>query len=240
MGPANNDSKKGSETPSHLASSYEPPNYQPPTQADLSRLQAMPGPPPTPNNHDGLKSLVSTLLLFLLAPIIALTITAFLFQSYEVDGQSMETTLSNHDRLIVSKIPRTLAKVTGHSYIPNRGDIIIFDKGGLIDNGGNEERQLIKRVVALPGERVVVRDNKLIVFNKEHPEGFEPDKTGDYTINLPTTGAADRVLGPNEIFVCGDNRTNSMDSRYFGPIEANAIVGKLVLRVLPIKEAQGF
>lgn len=189
----------------------------------------------------GWRSAVSTLSLFLLAPLIALSITAFAFQSYQVDGQSMETTLQNNDRLIVNKMPRTLSRLTRHAYVPARANIIIFNQAGLFDAGGNQEKQLIKRVIGLPGDHIVVKDGSITVYNKPNPSGFNPDKTGKYVITAPTTsGDVDLTLGPGEIFVCGDNRSNSEDSRAFGPVNVNRIVGKLSLRILPIGKAKHY
>lgn len=194
-----------------------------------------------PHRGEGWKSIFSTVLLFILAPVIALSITAFAFQSYQVDGQSMETTLQNGDRLIVNKSPRTLSRITHHDYVPKRGSIVIFNQAGLFDSGGNQEKQLIKRVIGLPGERVVVNDGQITVYNDEHPNGYNPDKTGQYTITAPTTpGNVDIILRPGEIFVCGDNRTNSEDSRFFGPVSLDHVVGKLLYRVMPINKAQKF
>lgn len=192
---------------------------------------------------DNLRSVLSTVAILLLAPIIAIFLTAFVFQSYQVDGQSMETTLQNNDRLIVWKMARTWSRITGHPYIPNRGDVIIFnepqDKLEGFAQTGN--KQLIKRVVALPGERVVVANGVLTVFNKEHPEGFQPDKTLPYGGNIPeTTIDTDIIVPAHNVFVCGDNRPDSQDSRMFGPISADQIVGKLVMRVLPINNAERF
>lgn len=157
-----------------------------------------------------------------------------------VDGQSMESTLQNGDRLIIDKVPRSLAKVTGHAYIPRRGDIVVFNQSGL-SLGSDSEKQLIKRVVGLPGERVVIKDGSLSVYNQAHPGGYEPDKTGLYHIDASSTpGNVDITLRVNEIFVSGDNRANSEDSRYFGPVKAEQIVGKLSLRILPLSKAQRF
>ncbi len=191
---------------------------------------------------DGLKSALSTIALFLLAPIIALSLTAYAFQSYQVDGQSMETTLQNNDRLIVNKIPRTISRVTGHPFIPDRGTIVVFNGGGLFDSTAIQEKQLIKRVIALPGEDIEVKDGKITVYNKEHPNGFDPDRAGIYTISAKSTpqDVARRTLGPAEIFVCGDNRANSEDSRYFGPINADRLVGNLTFRIYPISKAEKF
>ncbi len=191
-------------------------------------------PSPAPKAREGLASVISTVAVLLIAPLIALFLTAFVFQSYQVDGPSMETTLFNNDRLLVWKVPKTWSKITGHAYIPNRGDIIIFVEREVdgLDVGG---KQLIKRVIALPGERVVVADGIATVYNAEHPEGFQPDKTLPYGNVIQSTGINTDVTVPkDQIFVMGDNRGNSLDSRTFGPVSARDIVGKLMLRVWPL------
>lgn len=197
-------------------------------------------PEPTESSKEGIKGVLSAIGLILLAPILALLLTAFVFQSYEVDGPSMQTTLENKDRLIVLKVPRTWARITHRTYIPNRGDIVIFnhpDSGGL----GVGDKQLIKRVVGLPGERVVVKDGKLTVYNKEHPDGFSPDATMAYgKVIKETTGEVDLTVPSGEVFVAGDNRANSLDSRYFGTVPADYIVGKLGLRIYPFNQSHVF
>jgi signal peptidase I len=187
----------------------------------------------------GLKKLLPAILLLVLAPLLALFLASFIFQTYEVEGSSMEKTLHNHDRLVIFKAPQSLAKATGHTYIPKRFDIIVFnhDFGGL-----NNSRQLIKRVIGLPGDRVVITDGIVTIFNQRHPKGFLVDHedpqprpvemiagySGKYTVD------ADRV------FVMGDNRRNSLGSSDFGTVAADDIVGKLVLRVYPFNDVQSF
>ncbi len=195
----------------------------------------------SPPDREGLKSIISTVLILLAAPLIALCLTAFVFQSYEVDGPSMQTTLENKDRLIVLKTPRTWAKITRSNYIPARGDIIIFSKAGTIDIGHTREKQLIKRVIGLPGERVVVDNGEVTVYNKEHPEGLQPDKAMSYGSVIGfTSGQVDMVVPEGQVFVCGDNRSNSLDSRAFGAVESKDIIGKLAVRILPLSKAQRF
>jgi len=193
-----------------------------------------------PPEKESVRSVISTIALLALAPLIAILLTWFIFQSYEVDGPSMQTTLQNQDRLIVLKVPRTWARLTHHDYIPNRGDIIIFNHDE-VSGFGDGKKQLIKRVIALPGERVVVKDGRLTVYNQAHPEGFSPDKTMPYgTVITQTVGDVDLTVPAGEIFVCGDNRSNSLDSRYFGTVPASDIVGKLGLRVYPFTKAERF
>lgn len=184
------------------------------------------------------QQVLSILLIVTAAVLIAYVTKAFIVQPYIVDGQSMETTLQNHDRLIVNKLPLSFARLQGHQYTPARGDIIVFNQSGL--PGFSANKQLIKRVIGLPGDRVVVKDGSITIYNKAHPSGFNPDKSGKYRTNSGTLGNVDLVLPKNQVFVCGDNRNNSEDSRFFGPINTNKIVGKLVLRIWPLSKAQHF
>lgn len=198
-------------------------------------------PPPAPQK-EGLKSLLGTVGIIIAAPIVALFLTLYVFQSYEVDGPSMETTLDNHDRLLVLKLPKTLASITRKDYIPNRGDIIIFNTSAIHDGAGDTgKKQLIKRVIGLPGDRVVVKDGVVTIYNNDNPNGFNPDKAGGWHDAITTTpGNTDVFVGDGEVFVLGDNRTNSTDSRVIGTIPSGDIVGKLIFRIFPISNAEVF
>lgn len=195
------------------------------------------------SRHQGLRDALSIVGVLLAALILAWGLISFVFQSYQVDGPSMQTTLENGDHLVVWKVPRTWAHITGHPYIPDRGDVIIFNEPGLNDSigQGSSDKQLIKRVIGLPGDRVVVKNGVVTIYNKAHPQGFEPDKTLPYGKVIPTTsGDIDITLAKDQIFVCGDNRPDSLDSRIFGPVNVNNIVGKLVIRILPLNEVKVF
>lgn len=197
--------------------------------------------PTTPKKKgEGWKSVVSTVLIIVSAPLIALLLINFVFQSYEVDGPSMESTLQNGDRLIVWKVPRTIAKIQKKDYIPARGDVIVFTKKGLYEDGTGGDKQLIKRVIGLPGDRVVVSDGVITIYNEEHPDGFNPDQSGLYEITQPTGGNVDITVEEGQVFVSGDNRGNSLDSRIFGPIPASDIIGKLEFRIFPFQNFEQF
>ena len=190
-----------------------------------------------------LKDLLSIIFVFVAAIVLALGLITFVFQSYQVDGPSMESTLQNEDRLIVWKVPRTWATITHQEYIPNRGDIVIFTENNLSQYGQTDVKQLVKRVIGLPGDRVVIKDGTITIYNKANPKGFQPDKTLPYGQHhdFPfTAGNIDITLASNQMFVCGDNRTNSLDSRMFGPVDLNNVVGKLALRVYPFNTFQAF
>ncbi len=230
-----------------------PVNEQHPThdQSDLS-------PASKPSTESGLKhkeqvrpkqkgrvgSTLSTVGILLLAPLIAILLTVYVFQSYQVDGPSMQNTLHNGDRLIVWKLPRTWARITGHQYIPKRGDVIILTESGLSNYGDTQDtKQLVKRVIGLPGDHIVIKDNAITIYNKQYPNGFKPDTTLPYGKNgaiPPTMNNLDLTLSSTQLFVCGDNRPDSLDSRIFGPIQTKQVVGKLVARVFPVQDAKRF
>lgn len=218
-------------------------NYQQGVQTPPSTQPTQTTPPQTPK-HESIRAALSTIGILLIAPFVAILLTAFVFQSYQVDGPSMQTTLQNNDRLIVWKLPRTWARITGHSYVPKRGDVVIFNERNLSAFGQENNKQLIKRVIGLPGEKVSIVNGKLVVYNKEHPQGFVPDDTLPYGSVIGETEAEQErtswTLNSKEIFVSGDNRSDSLDSRAFNGVDLNDVVGKLVLRILPIGDAKRF
>lgn len=203
-------------------------------------------PPPSPEESaedekkEGIRSIISTIAILIIAPLIALLLTAFVFQSYEVDGPSMESTLQNSDRLIVYKLPKTIARVTGGQYMPKRGDIVIFNRRDSAEFGTDSTRQLIKRVIALPGERIVVKNGSITVYNAANPNGFHPDDAPYGKVIEATSGDIDITVPKNQVFVCGDNRPQSLDSRAFGPVPTSDLVGKLILRLYPFSKAKAY
>lgn len=166
---------------------------------------------------------------------IGLVLSQFVIRPYRVVGESMSETLHTGDRLIVNRLGKTVASMLGQDYIPKRGEIIVF-------NSPFDGELLVKRVIGLPGERVLVRGGKITVFNQKFPKGFNPDKDTDYQANLPvyTTGDIDIVVGDSQLFVSGDNRIQggSTDSRtQLGLVDANLVIGDVVLRILPLSQA---
>jgi signal peptidase I len=173
--------------------------------------------------------------------LVAWLLIAFCFQQYEVDGPSMQPTLQTGNRLIVLKIPKTWSEITGHPYIPDRGDIVVFQENNLYALDEINSNQLVKRVIGLPGDRIVIKNGVLTIYNKQHPKGFVPDKLLPYSKVIGyTSGTINEVVPSNQVFVCGDNRGDSLDSRYFGTVPVKFIVGKLVLRITPLDEIKAW
>ncbi len=188
------------------------------------------------------KDTLSTIGIIILAPIVALFLTHFIFQSYQVDGDSMKTTLHNQDRLIVTKTAKTISKITGNAYIPHRYDIIIFNLNGSLVDGQVKEKQLVKRVIGVPGDRVVIKNGVVTIYNEAHQSGYLVDREGPEKDVIQSTDGNDIDVNikPGEVFVMGDNRGNSLDSRVFGAIKSSDIVGKLSLRIYPFDSFKHF
>jgi signal peptidase I len=189
--------------------------------------------------HQMLKGFLSFFGFVVSVVVLASLINMFIFQSYYVDGTSMTPTLQPNDRLIIDKVPRTWAKVTGSSYTPKRGEVVVFNSNLTGPDGSRE--QLIKRVVGLPGERVVVKDDHVTVYNTTHPKGFDADKELDLHL-AGTFGVNDVTVPKDQVFVFGDNRGpgGSYDSRELGTIPTKDLVGQLVMRIIPLNHAKLF
>jgi len=164
-------------------------------------------------------------------------INTFIFRSFNVSGHSMEKTLQDGDRLIVNRMPATLAQLQNKKYSPERGQIIVFRNPKFVD--GMVDAYLVKRVIAFAGERVVVKNGTVTVYNDEFPAGhiydvdFQKNGLGPLS---PSAGDRDEVVSDDTIFVAGDNRIggNSFDSRVgLGTIPLFDVVGPVALRIYP-------
>ncbi len=187
------------------------------------------------------KSIVSTLGIFLLAPVVAILLTTFVFRTYEVEGQSMERTLQDQDRLIIHKWPKTWSTIRRQTYQPKRGQIVVFTKTTSLSVQTNQ-RQLIKRVVGIPGDHIIVNNGTVTIYNDEHPGGYNPDKDQPFSDNIttPTSGNIDVTVDEGHVFVLGDNRPNSQDSRVIGQIKTDTIHGTLSLRIYPFDKFENY
>ena len=188
----------------------------------------------------GLK--VTTAVCFSLAFVIVFILGTdrYVAQIFSVDGVSMQKGYATGDKLFVNRLPKTLADMNGRQYLPGRGQIVIVRStfGDTVYSAAEKEAPfLVKRVIGLPGERIVIADGTLTVYNEQNPEGFSPDTKGEwskYFIPNLKTEKLDLSLGDNEIFVIGDNRPESIDSRYNGPISTGEIIGKVEARIWPL------
>lgn len=153
----------------------------------------------------------------------------------------METTLYTGDRLLVNRLPVSWSQVRNQEYTPKRGQIIVF-KNPQYDAGAGDE-YLVKRVIAFAGERVVLKDSQLMVFNDEHPDGFNPDEDFHGEPGTVISGETDVVVPSGELFVSGDHRDGnfSFDSRNgLGTIPLYDVVGPVGVRIFPFNSIRLF
>lgn len=193
------------------------------------------------SRHPLLKDVLSISIFVAAVVIGTLFINAFVFRSFNVEGPSMETTLYTGDRLIVNRLPVTLSQLRGQSYIPQRGEVIVFKNPHY--SRGIQDEYLVKRVIGLPGERVVLKDGHFTVYNGQYPDGFNPDDDNNGEPGTPTNGEADVIVPKGEIFVSGDHREGnySYDSRNgLGTIPSYDIIGPVSLRVFPFTKLRTF
>ncbi|QQG50690.1 MAG: signal peptidase I [Candidatus Saccharibacteria bacterium] len=163
-----------------------------------------------------------------------LLINTFVFRSFNVLGPSMEPTMYTGDRLIVNRLPVTLAHLQNKPYIPERGQVIVFKNPQY--NAGTGDEYIVKRVIAFPGERVVVKNGVITVYNDQNPQGFNPDNDNNGEPGSPTSGNVDRMVTDGTLFVAGDHRAGdySYDSRSgLGLIPYYDVVGPVGLRIYP-------
>jgi len=162
-----------------------------------------------------------------LAIVLAVFFRTVLFASYVVDGESMEPTLYDGNLLMVNKMVYNLADV-------NRFDVIVFH--------ANEEDDYVKRVIGLPGDRLEYKDGQLFVNGEYIEEDFlngfvQADDSWSTTTNFTleeTTG--EEKVPEGKLFVMGDNREDSLDSRSFGFISTDQIVGKVDISYWPLSQ----
>lgn len=198
--------------------------------------------------------------------IIACTVflNTFIYRSYNVVGSSMENTLHNDNRVIVNRAAVSWAHFFGQEYVPERGQIIVFANEDaekvkeykaagatnpttcLVPDNVSDQ-YIIKRVIAFPGERVVVKDGVMTIYNDENPDGIIYDKEWRKSDTdgpkEQTSGEIDTVVPNGELFVSGDNRegSNSWDSRNgLGTIPYCRIIGPVILRLFPFDKIRSF
>jgi len=160
------------------------------------------------------------------AVVLAVVVKVFLLQAFYIPSLSMYPTLHEGDRVLVNKLSYRLHDV-------NRGDIVVFERPATETSSNIPD--LIKRVVGLPGESVVIEDGVVYVDNQRIDESYLPAGTVTSVTSAPykCTRQAPCVVPPGSVWVMGDNRADSKDSRYFGPIPESTIVGRAFVRVWP-------
>lgn len=175
---------------------------------------------PTPAEHKN-ENLLSELIKFaLITLIIVLPIRIYIAQPFIVSGSSMDPTFANGQYLIIDEISYRFND-------PQRGDVIIFRYPN------DTTKFFIKRVIGLPGETIDIDGTTVTITNEEHPDGFVLDESH---IERPTWSTTHMKLDIDEYFVMGDNRPASSDSRVWGTLDRDLIIGRAFVRLLPVSE----
>jgi signal peptidase I len=166
--------------------------------------------------------------------VVAILIRTFFLQQFYIAGPSMETTMFSDNRVLVDKISYRFSSI-------DRGDVVVFDRATM--NGSDVEHDdLIKRVIGLGGERVSIKNCVVLINDVPLNEPYLPQRDTEMSDLSAKCGAVDMeevLLEPDELFLAGDNRPQSFDSRMFGPVKEGLIVGKAFVLVWPPSSWRG-
>jgi len=181
------------------------------------------------------RAAVEWLVILAIVLVCTVLLRTFVVQSFSIPSLSMSPTLQVGDRIIVDKLSYGFGSI-------HRGDIVVFRRPPLEDQ---EYADLVKRVIGLPGETISASDGHVYIDGKRLSEPWLPPGPQSYTGPLP--GDAHQQFNlpgpvkipPGEYYVMGDNRENSEDSRFFGPIPKSLIVGRAVIVAWPLDRIKG-
>jgi signal peptidase I len=155
----------------------------------------------------------------LIALAIVIPIRLFIAEPFVVSGSSMVPTFENSDYLIIDKISYELGE-------PRRDDVVVFKYPN------DTSKYFIKRIIGLPNETIDIRGSTITITSDTHPDGLVLDQS--YLKNISSNNVHLK-LKSDEYYVMGDNRPASSDSRYWGPLKRNFMAGRVLLRLLPLK-----
>jgi signal peptidase I len=190
-------------------------------------------PPSLPSANSGLQLVREWVTVLVVALVIAITVRSLILQQFYISGPSMEATMFQDNRVLVNKLSYRLHDI-------HRGDVVVFDRV-TVDGQVVQHDDLIKRVIALGGEKISIKDCKVFIDGKMLTEPY----LNDY--DLAQTVIEDRcrvpmmdemIIPDDQLFVMGDNRPQSFDSRMFGPIEQNLVVGRAFVIIWPLSAAK--
>jgi signal peptidase I len=158
---------------------------------------------------------------------IIVPIRYFIVQPFFVKGASMEEGFHNGDYVMIDELSYRFRE-------PRRGDVIVFRYPQ------DPSQYFIKRIIGLPGEKIQIRNNEVLIFNDEYPKGFILDESVYLGKERRTVGDSIMNIDAKEFFVLGDNRTHSSDSRNWGAVNRRLISGRVFLRAWPITDMDIF
>lgn len=207
----------------------EPPLVGPP---DVNSAPEQPPDDPHPTRW-----IKEAVIVVVVAVLVAVLLRAFVVQTFFIPSGSMEPTLQIGDRILVNKL-------SYHLHGVDRGDIVVFSRPPTENCGGPTVNDLVKRVIGLPGDIISLSGGYVYINGKRLDETWLPASEQGVTVAGPPGNTSNLArpyrVPPDDYFVMGDNRTDSCDSRYWGPINRSLIVGKVELRVWPLSSLHIF
>jgi signal peptidase I len=181
--------------------------------------------------------LVEFVSLAAVAIVMSIVLRAFVIGTYLIPSGSMEPTLMINDRIMVDKL-------SYHLHAIHRADVVVFSTPPAEDCGGPAVADLVKRVIGLPGETISLSKGQVAIDGKPLAEPWLPADAQRVTAAGPAHTAYSLTrpytVPTGDVYVMGDNRTLSCDSRYWGPILESSIVGKVDLRIWPLSRLHLF
>lgn len=192
--------------------SRDPKDSRTPEDAAFERMD-------TTHEHKNEGGFSDTFRFLLIALLIVLPVRFFIAQPFIVSGASMETTFSTGEYLIVDQLTYRFEE-------PRRGDVIIFKYPK------DTSKYFIKRIIGLPGDTIAISGHTVTISNDTYPDGVALEE--GYILDARPLGNLTQTLGEEEYFVMGDNRDASSDSRSWGVLTRDKIVGRALLRLFPL------
>ena len=176
-------------------------------------------PAESPPTKAGLRNVVEWVVIIAGALLVALIVKTFLLQAFYIPSLSMSPTLDVQDRVLVNKLSYDMHGI-------HRGDVVVFKS----PRSDTEIKDLIKRVVGLPGETIETRDGRVLINDAPLDEPYlQPDTAPGPPVNR-------QLIPAGHVFVMGDNRANSKDSRVIGPIPESLVIGRAFVKVWPVTD----
>jgi signal peptidase I len=197
-----------------------------------AREEGKPAPKSAAGRRKTRRTIIEWAILLGSALIIALVIKTFLFQAFYIPSESMKPTLNVGDRVLVNKVSYRVHDV-------NRGDIVVFETPPRAKDANGTIKDLVKRVIGLPGETVEAHGGVVFVNGRQLDEPYLQNGVRTCALNSAPGDCVDiaaTTVPSGDVFVMGDNRTASKDSRAFGAIKESSIVGRVFVRIWPVTD----
>ncbi len=198
---------------------------------------------PKKKKEKGISFFAELVKIVFLALLIIVPIRTFIFQPFFVQGSSMEPSFHDGEYLIINELgyKKTVIAAGEKEFFTvepykdlNRGDPVVFRYPR------NPRKFFIKRIVGLPEEKVHIKNGKVTIINEDNPDGLVLDEREYLPSHVETIGNREFSLGANDYVVLGDNRSHSSDSRTWGLLAGDLIVGKVLFRAWPVSKLEVF